>query len=82
MTIILQITEWSPLKCVAVQYLCRLKLNNNLTSVLLPSKELICTTGRRLNRLTPFLCSSFLVDVVPLSFEIDGYAGLYVSQII
>ena len=22
-------SEWFPLKCVAVQYLCRLKLNNN-----------------------------------------------------
>ena len=46
---------------------------------LLSNKELIF---RCLNRLTPFLCSAFSVDVVLLSFEIFGNAGLCFSQII
>ena len=33
---------------------------------------------RYLNRLTPFLCSAFSVNVVLLSFEIYGYTGLCV----
>ena len=54
------------------------KINVTKNSLLL-NKELIF---RQWNRLSPFLCSAFSVDVVLLSFEIYGYDGLCVSQII
>ena len=35
-----------------------------------------------LNRLTPLLCSTFLADVIFLTLEFYGYAGVFFSQII
>ena len=35
-----------------------------------------------LNRLTPFLCSTFLADVIILTLEFYSYDGVFFSQII
>ena len=56
-----------------------LKFNKIMFCSVLLNKVLIC---RRVNRLAPFLCSAFSIDVILLSFEIYKYAGLCVSQII
>ena len=40
------------------------------------------TYFRCFNRPTPFLCSAFSTDVVILVVKINGYAGLFFSQII